>query len=364
VTGADPQPTILITGATGLTGSAIVEAMRGVRIVSLTRHGAAGWTHGSARHGMSAAGLLPGRLGHTVPAAAGDAVVEHVVGDVTQPLLGLRRSESERLAASVDVVLHAAGASDYTTPRRAIRDVNVEGTRRVVAFANSAALPLYHLSTGYIHAQGRTLNGHWGAGSYFDSKREAERVLEHSSTLRAIVRPSIVFGDSHSGWSPSFQGFHRVIGLMLENRLPLLPFAPEVRADFLPRDVIGARIAELVLGDFRGELWLTAGAGALSFGRIVELLMDYGAASGLELQPPRFVAEEMLERLLKPAGGAALARRLDLLVALTSHFSSTPELPSSLADQEKGDLEDALVKGARHWMLRHAPVAPGERVSA
>jgi nucleoside-diphosphate-sugar epimerase len=348
------QPSVLITGGTGLTGSAVVEAMTGMRVVSLSRHGAAGWTQHAARRHTSAASLLPGAHGHVVPAAEERGEVAHVVGDVTQPLLGLSEEGYQQLARSVDVVLHAAGVSDYTTPWHTTHEVNVEGTRNVIAFADRAGLPLYHLSTGYVQAQGGTLNGRWGAGAYFNSKREAELLLERSSTLHAVIRPSIVFGDSRSGWSPSFQGLHRVVGLMLEDRLALLPFGPEVRADFLPRDVVGRTVAELVRSGFRGEYWLTAGSAAPSFGRIVELLMDYGRTAGLELNPPRFVSQEMIERLLKPAGGAALARRIDLLSALTSHFSSSPELPSSLPDHLKGDLEDVLIKGVAHWRLLRA----------
>jgi thioester reductase-like protein len=354
VTSVASQPTVLITGGTGLTGSAIVEAMSGVKIVSLTRHGAAGWTRQSARGCASAAGLLPGLSAHTVPAARESAHVVHIAGDVTQPLLGLDEGAYEQLARSVDVVLHVAGVSDYTMSKRATHDVNVQGTRHVIAFADRARLPLYHVSTGYVQAKGRTLSGRWGAGVYFESKRQAEQLLERSTTLQAVVRPSIVFGDSRTGWSPSFQGFHRLVGLMLENRLPLLPFDPDVRADFLPRDVIGRTIAELLRTGFCGEFWLTAGPAALSFGRVVELLMSYGEALGLELHPPRFASEEMLERLLKPAGGAALARRVDLLSALTSHFASAPELPSSLPTTALGSLEDALIKGAWYWVYRRA----------
>lgn len=358
---ASSQPTVLVTGATGLTGSAVVEAMSGVKIVSLSRHGAEGWTRGGTHRGASAACLLSGARGHIVPAADERGDVTHIVGDVTKPLLGLDESGYEQLATGVDVVVHAAGVSDYTAPKHATLDANVEGTRQVSAFADRAGLPLYHLSTGYVHARGGALNGRWGAGVYFDSKRQAEQLLERSSALKAIVRPSIVFGDSRTGWSPSFQGLHKIIGMLLEDRLPLLPFGPDVRADFLPRNVVGRAIAELVRTGFGGEFWLTAGDRALSFGRIVELLVDYGRSLGLELHPPRFVGQEMLDRLLKPAGGRALARRIDLLSALTSHFSSTSVLPSSLSCPEQGDLEDVLVKGTRFWLQHHAiaPAASG-----
>jgi nucleoside-diphosphate-sugar epimerase len=350
------RPTVLVTGGTGLVGSAIVAAMDDFRVVSLSRHGAAGW-EGVAARGSSASSLLPALHGHVVPLADGRDGVTHVVGDVTRPLLGLDRRDYEELGASVDLIVHAAGVSDFTTPRDVTDALNVTGTREVLALAERAGLPLFHISTGYVQSQGTTLNDRWGAGIYIDSKQQAERVVGDSDALAAIIRPSIVFSDSRTGESPSFQGLHRIIGMTLEDKMPLLPFPADVHLDFLPRDVVGGTTAELVRGGFRGEYWLTAGSAALTFGRIVELLIDYGATLGLDLHPPRFVSEEMIERLLKPAGGRSVARRIDLLVALTSHFSSAPELPSSLPDADKGDLEECFMSAARHWATEHGYAA-------
>lgn len=357
------QRTVLVTGATGLVGSAIVEAIDDLRIVSLTRHGARGWAAGSPRRASSASSLVPALHGHVVPAAGERDDVIQVTGDVTAPLLGLDQPSYEELGGSVDLVLHVAGVSDFTMPAGQTTELNVEGTRHVLAFAERAGLPLYHVSTGYVRAEGTTMNGRWGAGVYIGSKRAAEDLLENSDALAAVIRPSIVFSHSRTGWSPSFQGLHRVIGMMLEDKIPLLPFGPTVRVDFLPRDVIGRVTAGLVRSDFRGEYWLTAGSAALEFGRIVELLMGYGESLDLDLHPPRFVSQDMIDRLLKPAGGKAVARRIDLLVALTSHFSSSPELPSDLGDAEKGDLEDAFMRGARYWAAHQGLAAQPDEVA-
>ncbi len=344
---------MLVTGGTGLVGSAIVEALGDMNVVSLSRHGAAGWPDRASRRGASASSLLPSLHGHVVPLAGERDGLSHVFGDVTQPLLGLGEREYEELGAGVDLIVHAAGVSDFTTPRETTEALNVLGTREVLALAERAGLPLFHISTGYVRSQGAALNGRWGAGVYVASKRRSEEVVADSPELAAIIRPSIVFSDSRTGWSPSFQGLHRIIGMTLEDKMPLLPFPADVRLDFLPRDVVGQATASLVREGFHGEYWLTAGASALTFGRIIELLMEQGSELGLKLHPPRFVSEEMIERLLKPAGGRSVARRIDLLVALTSHFSSAPELPSSLPDAEKGDLEQAFVNAARYWALEN-----------
>jgi nucleoside-diphosphate-sugar epimerase len=355
---------ILVTGGTGLLGDVTLAALDGAPAISLSRHGASGWEGAGPRERRSISALLPQRSGHAVNGSR-ESTVEHLIGDVTQPRLGLTPAVYEQLAARVNRVIHCAGVSDFTTPRRITDAINVTGTREVAAFAEHAGAALYHVSTGYVRAQGSSVNGRWGAQVYLESKRRAEQIASDCPTLAAIVRPSIVFGSSRDGSSPSFQGLHRLIGMMLENRMPLLPFPQSTRVDFLPRDLMGAVIARLVLEDFRGEYWLTAGTDAPEFDRVVEILLELGTQLGLALEPPRFVSMDMIDRLIKPVGGEAVARRMDLLLALTSHMLQEP-LPCSRGPREAVDLEQVLRLGAAHWAQRHdlgsadlAELAPG-----
>lgn len=358
------MPCVLVTGGTGLLGGAVLDALAddpGLAVVSLSRHGARGWSAGVAHGGRAASGLLSG--GRHVVGASASVRAEHVQGDVTHPRLGLADAAYEALAARVDVVLHAAGVTDYTTPRAATEAVNVAGTRHVARFAERAHAPLYHVSSGYVRAQGSAVRGRFGAQVYLDSKRAAEGAAGDCATLAAIVRPSILFGHSVDGSSPSFQGLHRLVGMVLEAQLPLLPFGLETRVDFLPRDVVGRALARCVRERCEGELWLTAGAAAPTFGRVVELLVELAAARGRAVEPPRFVSREMVERLVKPAGGPALARRVDLLLALTSHFGAEP-LPSSLPLGGAQELEEALRRGASWWAQRSGWPAPSAAEAA
>ncbi len=340
-------PILLVTGGTGLVGRATVEAFAGTPVISLSRHGAEGWRDGAPRTHRSVSALLPDRHGHVVAGGEGE-LVEHVVGDVTEARLGLSDAAYAELADRVDVVLHAAGVSDFTTPRRVTDSLNVAGTRNVARFAADARAPLYHVSTGYVAKRGTSVRGRWGAAVYLDSKRESERIARACPTFTAIVRPSIVFGHSRDGTTPSFQGLHRLVGMMLENRMPLLPFSPATLVDFLPRDVVGGVTARLVRERFEGEFWLTAGTDALTFGRVVELLLEFGRTRGFDPDAPRFVTQDMIDRLIKPAGGEAVARRVDILLALTSHHVEEP-LPSSLEERDRVDLEDLLRRGAAFW---------------
>ncbi|MGB7686723.1 MAG: SDR family oxidoreductase [Solirubrobacterales bacterium] len=342
------QRVVLVTGGTGLVGQAVINALDGTNVVSLTRHGAAGWESGPVTGG-SAAGLVPEVHGHVVSPGGADFGIQHIEGDVSEPHLGLAKAEYEELAERVDVVIHAAGISDFTTPRRTTYAINLDGARNAATFADGADAALYHVSTGYVNAEGASLGGRWGAGVYIASKQAAEKAVQESPNLAAILRPSIVWSHSRTGWSPSFQGLHRLVGMMFENKMPLLPFGEETRVDFLPHDTVGEVIAHLIQSDFNGEYWLTAGPRAMRFDRVVELVVDLGASFGREISPPRFIDPEMIERMIKPVGGEVLARRVDLLLALTTHFSSQDVLPTSVPDSQVPDIEAAFVKGAEHW---------------
>lgn len=339
--------TVLITGGTGLVGSAVAEALEGTRVLALTRHGASGWAPDGVRGGRSASSILPADQGHVVRGYDAPHIT-HVRGNVTRSQLGLSDDAYRELAERVDVVVHAAGVTDFTTPHAVTNAVNVTGTRHVAAFAERAQAPLYHVSTGYVNTEGSSVRGRFGVQIYLQSKREAESIAMRCGTFAALVRPSIVFGHSADGSTASFQGLHRLIGMMLENRMPLLPFGADTRVDFLPRDVVGRVTARLVREGFRGEFWLTAGADALTFGRVVDLTRSFAASCGREMDAPRFVTRDMIERLIKPAGGAAVARRIDLLLALTSHMVEEP-LPSTLEAGDRVDLVTTLWRGTTFW---------------
>lgn len=347
MSGSAERTSVLVTGGTGLVGHAVIEALRDVDVVSLTRGGGSGATSSSG----SAAGVVREALQHS--SAVRSERATYLQGDVTAPRLGLDAAAYERLAAATDVVVHAAGVSDFTTPVRTTHARNVEGTRHVIALAEDAGAALYHVSTGYIDGRGTTLKGRWGAGVYLESKREAETLAGASDSTVAIVRPSIVWGDSTTGWCPSFQGLHRLVGMMFESKMPLLPFGPETRVDFVPCDTVGTTIADLVAREFTGEFWLTAGPAAMEFGRIVELVLERGAHFGLELHPPRFVDMDMIDRLVRPVGGEAVSRRVDIMLALTSHFTSQQLLPTSFGDGELPDVEAAFVRGVDYWAREH-----------
>jgi len=181
----DPQSEhILITGATGALGPAVVEtfceAYRYVRAV--------------ARH-RPPAGLLP------------DAV-EFVEGDIVQP------SFCDSVMEDVTVVLHLAGRTPLADPARERRDeyerANVSGTRSIVESAvRSGVRRVVFFSTVSVYGAsgGRVFDESCApapAGIYAETKLQAEDAVRNArrpdgAPLGCILRLAAVYGPHTRG---------------------------------------------------------------------------------------------------------------------------------------------------------------------
>lgn len=175
-----PAPRALVTGATGLLGSHIVERL--------------------AADGWSLRALVRS------PAAELPVVdIERAVGDV------LDADAFARAARGCDVIFHAAAA---VTPRggwEAFRRPNVDGTSNAIAAAEGAGAKLLHVSSvavygpqGRFRTDGRPTDENTPFAPlperafYARSKRESEElVLEAHARGRiwaSAVRPTVIYG--------------------------------------------------------------------------------------------------------------------------------------------------------------------------
>jgi len=180
--------TVLVTGASGLVGSHVVEALRaaGEHVRALVRE--------------------PSR---TVVAQLG---AEPVTGDVTDP------DAWRRSAAGVDAIVHAAALVTQRAPLERYLAVNVGGTRLAAEAARLARVPLVHVSSVAVY--GRTGVGlvHGRVDEdfpfqeisprdfYARSKRMAEEVLREAAGRHrlaiTVVRPNVIYGERDRHFTP------------------------------------------------------------------------------------------------------------------------------------------------------------------
>jgi thioester reductase-like protein len=338
---------LLLTGASGVLGTALLEEF------------AANPMPPSGPGAPSSAEVIC--LAHRRPVGRG---LNTVNADLRQPRLGLSAGAWRELAARVSCIVHAAACTRFAAPERDMWALNVDGTQRILDLAQRAQAPVYHLSSAIVSivpaAQRRGAEGEIDLDRYARSKRAAERLVLASGLVSTIVRPSLILGDSATGRTRRFQGVHMLARYVLEDSVPVLPVSRSARVDFLPQDVVASALAFAIRTRLRmDELWLTAGARALTTQRIVELTTEYAAEIGKPVKLPRIVAPEMIDRLIRPVFLPELPsreqRRFEELLKLLSPLSTERVIASDLQTlAEHGwetalDLEETFRSSLRYW---------------
>lgn len=267
---ASATRTVLLTGASGVVGRSILREPTGLRILSAT-HSA------------------------PVPEATGPVVRL----DLTAERFGLDEESYAALAAEVDVVIHSAGLTEWGLPAEAYEPVNVEGTRRVVEFAERAGAPVHFMSTAFVAAlmDGAPvpLSDANICRNYISSKLRAERLLRDSGIPYTVFRPTNLIGDAATGWTSQGQIVQLMSDWICRGRAPLLPAHEGIRMDFVPQDLLSKAVLRAIeLGDTSGEFWVTFGAEAMDMAASLQVLVKHAANQGRTLEPPPVVDPEAL----------------------------------------------------------------------
>jgi nucleoside-diphosphate-sugar epimerase len=313
MTGPAASKTVLLTGASGVLGTALLPELAVFCVIA-------------AAHRRLPAGS--GRFARI---------------DLTSPLLGLDPAEYRRLCAEVDVVVHSAAIVNFSAYQSEVDRLNIEGLGRAIEFAAEADALMVHVSTAYVgrhldfERSGRSRHAKTAArpDEYVASKHAGERIVRSSGIEAVIVRPSVVIGDSQSGEIRQSQAVHMLAESVLTGRLPFVPATENACIDTIPQDMVAKGVRALLDADVRdGDFWLTVGGdSALSVQRFLELVTDEGTAAGIEVPAVRLVEPAMVERLVRPAFADVLSPedlgKLDGMVAVCSLVMTTERLPTS-----------------------------------
>ena len=331
--------TILITGATGVVGRALVEQLGDREIVCVVHRNRE----------------LP-------------RDVEVCRGDLREPGLGLTPRDLAALASRVTHVVHCAAVTDFRRPPAEIHAVNLHATRHVLDFAADAQARVLHLSTAFVGRSEAAAAGlesagegnEWSQGifAYVRSKQACERLVVESGLPATIARPSLVIGDSCTGAITRFQGIHLLMSFVLRGEMPLLPVPAETLVDFLPQDVVArALVGILDLEAPEREYWLTAGAQAAKLEDLVDQIVEFAAALRAPVDRPKLVDPDLIDRLIRPVFidllPPPMKRRFELMLALLRLYQRQDAFPSSLAELLDGAadlrLERAFANGMGYW---------------
>jgi len=219
---------LLLTGSTGLLGSYLVRdlLLDGQPLALLVR--------GSRRESPQArieqiVTRWEVELGKRLPRPRVFA------GDLSSPLCGLGGADVSWIARNCSDLLHNAASLSFRGSDRQAEPwlSNVTGTRNVLDLVHAADIEhLHHVSTAYVCGlrSGRVLEeeadvGQDFANDYERSKVEAEKMVRSAEgpSSVSVYRPSIIVGDSRTGFTSTYHGFYAALRLvhMLLTRVAL-----------------------------------------------------------------------------------------------------------------------------------------------
>jgi thioester reductase-like protein len=186
--------------------------------------------------------------------------VTPVVGDLSQPLLGLLPEQFDILATQIDTIYHNGAAVNWIYSYSKLKPTNVSGTQEILRLASHRTLkPLHVVSSLSVfplvgNLQGKVVReqdslDHGGVlyGGYTQSKWVAEKLttIARSRGLPAtIYRPGIIIGHSQTGAWNTDDFMSRLIKSWIE-----LGSAPDLdgATDMTPVDYVSSAIVHLSL---------------------------------------------------------------------------------------------------------------------
>ncbi len=252
---------LLLTGATGLLGSYLVRdlLLDGQPMALVVRADRKTAPEVRVERIVSA---WEAELGKRLPRP-------HVLaGDLTRPACGLSTTDIDWVARHCDGLLHNAASLSFRGSDRSAEPwlSNVTGTANVLELVRSAGIEhLHHVSTAYVCGlrAGRVGENELDVGQEFGndyerSKVEAEGMVRAASgpATVTVYRPSIIVGDSRTGFTSTYHGLFAVLRLghtLLTKvalgstsgpaMLALLGISPSNRKNFVPVDWVSEVVA-------------------------------------------------------------------------------------------------------------------------
>ncbi len=168
---------------------------------------------------------------------AGAARTAPVIGDLTQPKLGVAEADIARLKGNIDHLFHLAAIYDLKASAEIQQKVNIEGTRNAVAFAEAIEAGCFHLTSSIAAAglyEGVFREDMFEEAEeldnpYYRTKHESEGIVrrEYSRPWR-VYRPGIVVGDSRTGEMDKIDGPYYFFKLIQKVRNLLPPWMPVI----------------------------------------------------------------------------------------------------------------------------------------
>jgi thioester reductase-like protein len=291
--------TILLTGATGFLGMELLTRVvqdDSADVVCVIR------ADDDAHAARRLEGTLASLYGDDVPAAALSRL-SAVAGNLELPGLGLGHDAAALVGERVTRIVHSAASISFDLPLAQARAVNTAGTAHVLGVAGRlharGRLERYvHVSTAYVAGrhdgtvaeEDRAVAGS-PRNTYEQTKREAEALVHEAADAGlpvVVVRPSIVVGDSRTGWTPAFNVLYWPLRALSRGLLGTVPADPGGLVDVVPVDYVADAIAHFATTSepVHGTYHLTAGPHVPTIEDLMEMACVALDCPRPEVHPP------------------------------------------------------------------------------
>ena len=250
---AGAESDILVTGVTGFLGPFLVSSLLGR--TSYTLHALIRAT--DAEHGLDriVASLRRAQLWSSALEAEVRARVRVICGDLAEPHLGIGEAAFQRLAESVDAIVHNGALVNYVRTYDALRPANVVGTHELLRLAMTSHRKAFHLvSSTFIYGWSTLpVVGECDANEemsgldfgYSQTKWVAEQLVlaaQRQGLDVRIYRPSLI--------SPTSAGFGSQEDILVRTTAFMIEHGMAVNAhnqfSLLPADLIADHIVALM----------------------------------------------------------------------------------------------------------------------
>jgi nucleoside-diphosphate-sugar epimerase len=328
----------VVTGATGLVGSHIVEhlAARGERVRALVRP-------------TSDAAFLR------------EQGAELAVGDL-HDLDSLRRA-----VAGADVVYHCAARVGDWGPWSAFQADTIDATRNVLAACRAGGVGrLLHVSSIAVYGRPRTREGEvtedaplgqnlWLWDHYGRSKIQAEELVRQHAPGATVVRPVWVYGPRDRASMP------RVIAALRADRVPILGPGTNALNVLYAGDVAEGAILAATHPEARGQAYNLSSAGEVTQVELLNTLTDALGLPRIRRHVPTSLVLrwafllELLGRLLRRRTPPTLTRKAVSLIARSTRYS-TAKARTQLGWRPEVDIREG-VRRTLAWYFGQTPAA-------
>lgn len=324
---------VLVTGATGLVGSELVEQLseEGAEVVGVSRRG--------APHDP-------------------DVVAWDMSGEPAPAPLHRRW----------DAIVNAAANTRWTMSEEDATAANVASVRALEPLVG-AETHVVHVSTAYatgLRGDVESADPDDYRNTYEWSKAHAERVARDAFPSLTVVRPPLIVGRRSDGRAARFAGMYTLIRGLTIGTVPAVVADPEARFDAIPVDDLCRLLAELSMGETRADravLTIAAGESAPpveeAIAATVGSLNEWRLARGHEpIESPPLIELERWRRFHRPFAQQHLSPRQLLIMELLESFEPYLALAEPLRpDIEVGKVLPCLRTSTTYWAGANPHVA-------